>query len=205
MALAVNDAGTIVGYQGEAPNFPQAAIFVGDGTYSVLGNLGLEESWAEDINEPGVIVGRAFGIVGGDLIQKAFVYEDGQMRDLLSLVPGDSGWEELFEAAAINDTGTIVGTGIFRGEVRAYIATPVPEPSGLALLALFVLSHVRVCKYSAGKDEFGIGTISGSCLRSCSSCLSCQILHPVNPVYFILSILSNRQNQPENIADSSRR
>jgi probable HAF family extracellular repeat protein len=138
MALAVNDAGTIVGYQGEEPNFPEAAIFHGDGTYTRLGNLGLEESWAEDVNELGTIVGRAFGIVGGELVQKAFVYEDRQMRDLLTLVPDDSGWQELFEAAAINDAGTIAGTGIYRGEIRAFLATPVPEPEGFALVLFAV-------------------------------------------------------------------
>jgi probable HAF family extracellular repeat protein len=147
MALAVNDAGTIVGYQGEEPNLPEAAILNGDGTYTRLGTLGLEESWAEDANELGTIVGRAFGIVDGGLVQKAFVLEDGEMRDLLTLVPGDSGWQELFEAAAINDAGAIVGTGVYRGEIRAYMATPVPEPEAVVLMLIAVSSFQLACKH----------------------------------------------------------
>jgi probable HAF family extracellular repeat protein len=99
----------------------------------------MEESWAKDVNEPGVIVGRAFGIVEQQLVQKAFVYEDAQMRDLSMLLPADSGWEELFEAAAINDHGMIVGTGIYRGEIRGYVATPIPEPAGLVALTWTLL------------------------------------------------------------------
>jgi probable HAF family extracellular repeat protein len=145
MALAVNDAGTIVGYQNGDTGNPQAAIFHGDGTFDVLGTVGMEESWAEDVNESGVIVGRAFGIVEQQLVQKAFVYEGAQMRDLLTLVPPDSGWEELFEAAAINDHGVIVGTGVFRGEIRGYVATPVPEPATLVLIlsALGIIGLLR--------------------------------------------------------------
>jgi probable HAF family extracellular repeat protein len=134
MALAVNDAGTIVGYQNGDSGGPQAAIFHGDRTFELLGTLGMEESWAQDINESGVIVGRAFGIVEQQLVQTAFVYENAQMRDLLTLVPQDSGWEELFEAAAINDRGVIVGAGMYQGQIRAYVATPIPEPATAVLL-----------------------------------------------------------------------
>jgi probable HAF family extracellular repeat protein len=152
MALAVNDAGTIVGYQNGEAGGPQAAIFHGDTTYDVLGTLGLEESWAADINESGVIVGRAFGIVAGELVHKAFVYEDAQMRDLLTLLPEESGWEELFDAAAINDRGEIAGTGLFRGELRAYVATPVPEPMTVSLL----VAMLGTC---------GLGVLLGVCCK----------------------------------------
>jgi probable HAF family extracellular repeat protein len=150
MALAVNDAGAIVGYQNGDVGNPQAAIFHGDGTFDLLGALGMEESWAEDVNEPGAIVGRAFGIVAGELSQKAFVYHDGQMSDLLTLLPPDSGWEQLFEAAAISDSGTIVGAGLYHGEIRGYMATPIPEPTGLiasawAILAMGVVCTLRSC------------------------------------------------------------
>jgi probable HAF family extracellular repeat protein len=140
MAMAVNDAGTIVGYQNGDSGGPQAAIFHGDRTFDVLGTLGLEESWAADVNESGVIVGRAFGIVETKLVEKAFLYENGQMRELHSLLPLNSGWEQLFEAAAINDLGVIVGTGIYQGEVRAFVATPIPEPAAWLLLAAGISS-----------------------------------------------------------------
>jgi hypothetical protein len=56
------------------------------------------------------------------------------MRELHSLLSDDSGWEQLFEAAAINDLGVIVGTGSYQGEFRAFVATPIPEPGTLYLL-----------------------------------------------------------------------
>jgi probable HAF family extracellular repeat protein len=129
MALAVNDAGTMVGYHSsEASGNPQAAIFHDDGSMDFLGALGLEESWAQDVNGPGVIVGRAFSFApGGDLIPKAFVYRDGQMHDLLELAVNGDDWL-LIEAAGINDGGWIVGRGVFQGQVRGYVAIPVPEP-----------------------------------------------------------------------------
>jgi probable HAF family extracellular repeat protein len=149
MALAINDTGMIVGYQNGESGGPQAAIFHGDGTFDLLGTLGMEESWAEDVNESGVIVGRAFGILEQQLVQKAFVYEEWQMRDLLALAPKDSGWEELFEAAAINDHGVIVGTGVYQGQIRAYVATPIPEPATVALLSsvLGLISLLRMREF----------------------------------------------------------
>src|SRR5207237_8136437 len=50
MVLAINDAGTVVGYQNGGSGTPHAVIFNGDGTYQDLGSLGLTDSWAEDIN-----------------------------------------------------------------------------------------------------------------------------------------------------------
>jgi hypothetical protein len=145
MALAVNDAGTIVGYQSNEDGEAEAAIFLGEGAYENIGLLGLDETWAQDINEAGVIVGRAFGFLPGELIQKSFVYEGGQMHDLLTLVPKDSGWERMFEAAAVNDLGAITGVGLFRGEVRAFVVTPVPEPAGIVLgLVVAVALRLRI-------------------------------------------------------------
>lgn len=139
MAMAVNNHGVIVGYQSETNAAPQAAILHGDGTFTQLGTLGLDESWAHDVNDNGTIVGRAFSFLPGGQIQPAaFVYENGQMDDLLRISANNEGWESLIEASSINSAGVIVGEGIFQGEVRAYIAFPVPEPT-LGWLAIGVL------------------------------------------------------------------
>lgn len=50
MAPAVNDSGTIVGYQSGDDGAIQATIFHEDGSFERLGTLGLEESWALDVN-----------------------------------------------------------------------------------------------------------------------------------------------------------
>ncbi len=149
MALAVNNRGVIVGYQSETNSAPQAAILHGDGTFTQLGTLGLDESWAHDINDQGTIVGRAFSFLPGGQIQPAaFVYENGQMDDLLRISANNEGWEKLIEASSINSSGVIVGEGIYQGEVRAYIAYPIPEPVtgsvGLLLLTLLIGKRRRL-------------------------------------------------------------
>jgi hypothetical protein len=43
----------------------------------------------------------------------------------------------------INDAGQIVGYGKYGGETRAFLLTPIPEPSMLAMAALGLLIGVR--------------------------------------------------------------
>lgn len=147
MALAVNDAGTMVGWQSAASGgSPQAAIFNGDGTFQGLGLLGLTDSWAEDVNENGLIVGRAFGDPDGNGFQtKAFVWENGVMSDLLPLLSDGTGWTQLFEAEAVNNNGTIVGAGVYNGVITGFVLTPVPEPTtvGIVTCALGALAMRR--------------------------------------------------------------
>ena len=53
-----------------------------------------------------------------------FLYSDGVMRDLNSLIPADSGWE-LANVEDINDNGYIVGKGIRSdGREHAVLLTP---------------------------------------------------------------------------------
>lgn len=77
-------------------------------------------SGAVGINSGGLIVG-ASETAGGQ--RHAFLYKDGNMFDLNALIPPNSGWV-LTEATAVNDAGQIVGHGLYRGVVRAFIATP---------------------------------------------------------------------------------
>ncbi len=144
MAMAVNDAGTIVGYQSGGDGSIQATIFREDGSLDQLGTLGLEESWALDVNQANETVGRAFAFGPGGLITKAFVTSGRDMLDILENSSNPDGWL-LVEATAINDHGVIVGNGLFQGEPRAFMATPVPEPSSVVLaltsLALFAFGR----------------------------------------------------------------
>ncbi len=147
MALAVNDEGTIVGYQNGDVGGPQGAIFRENGDFELLGTLGLEESLAQDVNSSGAIVGRAYSLVpGGGLITKAFVYLDGAMHDLLELSENSENWT-LIEAAAINDGGAIVGRGFFDGKPTAFVAIPIPEPGGWTLGVICAAAGALYLRY----------------------------------------------------------
>ena len=56
----------------------------------------------------------------------AFIYNNGTMTDLNSLLPPDSGWI-LISANAINNNGQIVGVGLHNGATHAFLVeVPVP-------------------------------------------------------------------------------
>ena len=87
---------------------------------------------AAGMNDAGDIVGssRPSGYTSGN--DRAFLYSDGIIHNLTDVL-GDPDWT-LTHAFAINSSGMIVGNGTFKGEERAYILIPTPEPSTLILL-----------------------------------------------------------------------
>jgi len=119
-------------------SFVHAVVFQ-DGFVYDLGTLGGNESEAWGINDFGDVVGQA-DTGNPDLpFRDAFLYHDGVMYDLNDLIDPGSGWQ-LDTAWAISNSGYITGTGRIDGESHGYllvpVATPVPEPSSLALLGL---------------------------------------------------------------------
>ena len=134
-ALKVNAAGVAAGYGGN-----DAIRFNADGSYDVLDASGLGLSQAgvsgRALNDLGSIVGTANGLdADGNFQFEAFLYEDGRMYDLASLITDFSGWDFLTVARDVNNGGTIIGTGFYNGEPTAFLATPVPEPASLGLAA----------------------------------------------------------------------
>jgi probable HAF family extracellular repeat protein len=86
-----------------------------------LGTLGEFSSVAQGINNSDEVVG--YSIMSETDEEHAFLYSDGVMRDLNSLIPKKSAWV-LSRAYAINDNGHIVGVGIKGGHERAFLMVP---------------------------------------------------------------------------------
>ena len=83
-----------------------------------LGTLGGKDSEAKGINSVGVVVGSS--TLGGEQVRHAFVWHKGDLIDLNSLLPPNSGWE-LMEANGINDDGYVVGSGSHPGASGAFV------------------------------------------------------------------------------------
>ena len=98
-----------------------------------LGTLVGSWSQACGVNNACQIVGAAWFPV---VEEHAFLWENSLLYDLTDLILPGSGWE-LKHAEAINDAGQIVGWGWNPDRhMRAFLLTPIPEPSTLSLLAL---------------------------------------------------------------------
>ncbi len=100
-------------------------------------------SVAIGINNLGQVVGFSgtnfdFYSTSGEGI-RAFLYSDGVMQDLNSLIAPGSNFV-LTQAQAINDRGEIAGAGSINGELHAVLLTPhqeVPELASTLGILLF--------------------------------------------------------------------
>lgn len=139
--LDVNNAGQVlVHYMTYGPGASRADFIYQDGHYTRLPldtDQRFDSGGGRDINELGWVVGqRSFETPdGAPRDQRAFLYLDGQVHDLDSLLrPQDEQRWQLFEAHALNDRGQIIGMGYLNGRQHHFLATPVPEPSAVVLL-----------------------------------------------------------------------
>ncbi len=143
-ATAVNESGEITGW-GTVDGQVRAFLYDA-GTVHDVGVLpGFDWSIGRGINASGDVVGYAatgelhyyyLNATGDD---RAFLYRNGTLHDLNSLIDPASGWV-LRGATDINDSGQIVAWGTLDGHehlgtpfVHLLLLTPVPEPSGLML------------------------------------------------------------------------
>ena len=122
----INQRGDVVGFAG-APNdadgnFLQAFIWTAVGGMQGLGFLpGDVHSEAYGINEKRQVVGLSCDADGNC---RAFIWENGSMRDLNDFKPGDY-TARLEQARDINEAGEIAGRSIdSTGVRRAFLATP---------------------------------------------------------------------------------
>jgi probable HAF family extracellular repeat protein len=99
-ALAINGAGTAVGFSSDSPNgFQRAVIWANNSILDISNGF---ESQALGINDFGNVVGETTTLAGN---QEAFLWSNGSTENLGTLAPGRSS-----EAFSINNEGNIVGT-----------------------------------------------------------------------------------------------
>jgi probable HAF family extracellular repeat protein len=120
-ALEINNAGQILGEsEYESGNTAVRGFIVDNGVMIDLGTLGGTVSRPYGMNSHGHVVGLT---LDEEFNQLPFLYRDGQMVDVNTLLPANSGWV-LQTANFINDAGQIVGYGMFNGVSHPYLLTP---------------------------------------------------------------------------------
>lgn len=126
VGFAINNAGQITGYFN--PIGGEHAFLYSNGEMADLGTLpGTRYAEGYAINNSGQVVGNSGA--------HAFLYSNGHMMDLNTLIDPSLGLT-LYEATGINDKGQIVTNASSPAGGRAYLLTPVPEPSTWALLGI---------------------------------------------------------------------
>ena len=128
-AVGDNSSGQVVGWKhtGLGSQF-HAFLWTAAGGLQDLETLedGDYNSDARAVNDVGQIVGASDTWVGSEKTYRAFVYENGAMTNLETLVPNLSGWK-LLAAEDVNNAGQIVGWGERNGQTRAFLLTPVAD------------------------------------------------------------------------------
>lgn len=124
-ALALNNRDEVVGYSEIAGGTEHAFLYTA-GQMLDLGTLGGDWSYALAINNEGAVVGGSF-TDSANTLYHPFIYDHGVMLDLNDEMDDSGmGWE-LIEAYGINDTGQIVGLGIFQGYDHVFLLTPLTQ------------------------------------------------------------------------------
>jgi probable HAF family extracellular repeat protein len=127
IATGVNVRGHVVGgaFIGGKSEFDEHAIFDNRKIVQDLGNLGHRGAGALGINRFDQVVGFS-RYKGGGSSTHGFIYTHDHMVDLNKLLDASSkpGWTILV-ANAINDTGVIVGLGVYNGAYAPVYLTPV--------------------------------------------------------------------------------
>lgn len=139
----INNRGQVVGEFLTVDGTGFHAFLYSKGVFTDLGSADSPESVAYAINDHGQVVGTTFvphedfcfdSDTGRDYScinykQHAFLYENGEMIDLNTLLQSGSGWE-LSWAFDINNKGQIVGYGLIDGRFHAFLITKVGSKGG---------------------------------------------------------------------------
>jgi probable HAF family extracellular repeat protein len=157
-ATDINNDGEVIGYASLSSGYEHAFSAIG-AVMTDLGTLG-GSSFAYGINDSGEIVGYSWPTNGDN--PDAFLYLNGMMIDLNSLLPSGSGWH-LLEAYGINDAGQIVGEGLLNGQYHAFLLDPSLASNALAVapesLLLSVPEPGNTWLVTIGLILVGIGSL----------------------------------------------
>ncbi len=118
-SVAINDAGVVVGNSTTMDDGESHAFVYQNGSMLDLGSLGGGTSRATAINNRSQVVGNS---VDANSFPRAFLWENGLMTDLNTLLPANSNWE-LTTARFINNNQQVVGEGFFDGQPSWYFLT----------------------------------------------------------------------------------
>jgi probable HAF family extracellular repeat protein len=116
-AFKVNTNGVVIGIATTAGDAEtHAFVYKGSGLVD-LGTLGRVSIMPSAINNREQVVGTASAADGSSV---AFLWQTNQIVDLNTLLPANSGWQ-LTSAQFINDSGRVVGVGLYNGTYQPYI------------------------------------------------------------------------------------
>lgn len=124
-AYGLNDLGEAVGDSYTPFKGSRAVLWRGDSAHTAV-DLGVldpaGESFARAINGAGQVIGLTRS---ADNIVGTFIWQNGTMSDLSTLLDeSGAGWT-LESVTAISDRGLIVGWGQFNGQRRGFVLTPM--------------------------------------------------------------------------------
>lgn len=154
VARKINENQQIIGVSYLAGDVATHAFLYSSGVIVDLGALGGVNSDAFDINDAGQVVGDVAGKIypGGGT---AFIYSNGSMSDLNTLIDPVLGWT-IYQARGINDSGQIAAWGCsYKLGCQTLRLDPktaeVPEPGmfelfSIALSMLAIAHHGRRSK-----------------------------------------------------------
>lgn len=120
-ANAINASGQVVG-QSTSDSGDEHAFLYTNGTFTDLGTLGGRQSAATAVNVAGQAVGDS--ALSDGVHYSRFVYADGQIRDLASLIDPSTGDWAVLSVGGINDAGQIPVIACMPGDCHVLMLSP---------------------------------------------------------------------------------
>ena len=152
----INNWGQVTGVSYLADNTTYHAFLWTWGQMTDLGTLtGDVSSSGDGINDWGQVVGGSYSASGGS---RAYIWQNGVMTDLNTLIPPNSPLYLLEASGTINDSGQIAGIAmvISTGETHAFLATPTMGDWAISERPNIVLpENVRKLVQQLRRGRFG--------------------------------------------------